>query len=38
MENLQVLAYAGIIISNPEYRILFRYNLLGAKWVDRAEV
>jgi len=38
MEHLEVLEYAGIFISNPEYRILFRNNSLGAKWADRAEV
>jgi len=31
LELLEVLEYSGIIISNPEYRILFRNNLLGAK-------
>jgi len=31
MEHLEVLEYSGIFISNPEYRILFRNNLLGAK-------
>jgi len=29
--DLEVLEYSGIFISNPEYRILFRNNLLGAK-------
>jgi len=38
MEHLEVLEYSGIFISNPEYRILFRNNLLGAKWADRPEV
>jgi len=38
MEHSEVLEYSGIFISNPEYRTLFRNNLLGAKWADRAEV
>jgi len=38
VEHLEVLEYSGIFISNPEYRILFRNNLLRAKWPDRAEV
>jgi len=38
MEHLEVPEYSGIFISNPEYRILFRNNLLAAKWTDRAEV
>jgi len=38
MEHLEVLEYSGIFISNPEYRILFRNNLLRAKLADRAEV
>jgi len=31
MEHLEVPEYSGIFISNPEYRILFQTNLLGAK-------
>jgi len=31
MEHLEVLEYSGVFISNPEYRILIRNNLLGAK-------
>ena len=38
LEHLEVLEHSGIFISNPEYRILFRNNLLGEKWADRAEV
>jgi len=38
MEHLEVLEYSVILISNPEYRILFWNNLLGAKWADRAEI
>jgi len=38
MEHLEVLEYSGIFISNPEYRILFRNNLLGQKWADCTEV
>jgi len=37
MEHLEVLEHSGIFISNPEYRILFRNNLLGAKWADRVQ-
>jgi len=36
MEHLEVLQYSRIFISNPEYRILFRNNLFGAKWADHA--
>jgi len=28
MEQLEVLQYSGIFISNPEYQTLFRNNLL----------
>jgi len=35
MENLEV---SGIFILNPEYRLLFWNNLLGAKSTDRTEV
>jgi len=38
MEYIEVPEYSGILSSNPEYRILFRNNLLGAKWADRTEV
>jgi len=31
LEHLEVLEHSGIFISNPEYRILFRNNLLGEK-------
>jgi len=30
-EQLQVLKYYGIFITNPEYQILFWNNLLAAK-------
>jgi len=36
--DLEVLEYSGIFVWNPEYRILFQNNLLGAKWADCAEV
>jgi len=35
---LQVPQFSESFISNPEYRILFRNNLLEAKRADRAEV
>jgi len=38
MEHLVVLEYSGIFVLNPEYRILFRNNLLGAKSADCTEV
>jgi len=38
MEHLEVPESSANFISNPEYRILFRNNLLGAKYADRAEV
>jgi len=38
MEYLEVPEYSGIFISNPEYRILFRNNMLGAKWADATEI
>jgi len=31
MEDLEVLEYSGIFFSNPEYRILFRNNMLGVR-------
>ena len=34
MEHSEVPEYSGIFISNPEYQILFRNNLLGAKRAD----
>ena len=37
VEHLEVLEYARIFILKPEYRILFRNNLLGAKWAERSE-
>jgi len=37
MEHLEVLENSWIFISNPDNRILFRNNLLGVKWADRAE-
>jgi len=38
IRDLEALGYSRIFISNPEYRILFRNNLLAAKRADRAEV
>jgi len=38
MEHLEVWQYSRILVLNPEYRILFRNNFIGAKWADGAEV
>jgi len=38
MEHLEVPEYSWIFISNPEYRILFQNNLLGANVADRTDV
>jgi len=35
MEYLEVLEYSGIFISNPEYRVLFRNNLLPRGGLER---